>query len=203
VEVALFGIGKKFNSDWIFRNLDYSFKKNSSTAIIGNNGSGKSTLLKLISTFSDPTTGKIDFSNKHPEQQIGFVAPYLELIEELTLWEHLEFHFKFRKANRSFEDMLASSRLLHAKNKLVKDFSSGMKQRLKLILTFFSEDQLLLLDEPCSNLDENGIDWYQKELQRIIHTKTIIIASNQRFEYEQCIDLLEIEKYKYQSKRVG
>lgn len=200
MEVSLIGVGKRFKKDWIFRDLTHVFKTNSSTAIIGNNGSGKSTLLRLITTFSDPTLGEINYDKVHPEQQISFVAPYLELIEELTLQEHLEFHFQFRKATLSFQEMMEKGGLANAKDKQIINFSSGMKQRLKLILAFFSTDSLMILDEPCSNLDENGIAWYQEQLQSIISKKTIIIASNQRFEYQQCIGKLDITAFKKRRK---
>lgn len=196
MKVELLGLGKKFNKEWIFRDLNYSFEDQSITAITGNNGSGKSTLLRLISSFSDPTLGKIKYSINPPNHSIGYVAPYLELIEELTLWEHLEFHFQFRKTVLAFDEMITEAGLKAAINKPITDFSSGMKQRVKLLLAFFSQDQLLLLDEPCSNLDETGIQWYQNQLKSIISTRTIIIASNQRFEYDQCTSILSIENFK-------
>jgi ABC-type multidrug transport system ATPase subunit len=196
VEIALEGLGKKFRKDWVFRDLNHQFKNKSSTAIIGNNGSGKSTLLKLISTFSDPTLGKINYSKEQPERLISFAAPYLELIEELTLLEHLKFHFRFKKTTRSLDEMVQTVGLEGSEKKLIADFSSGMKQRLKLVLAFSSTDPLVLLDEPCSNLDESGIEWYQKQLSSIIGEKTIIIASNQRFEYGLCADKLNISSFK-------
>lgn len=196
MEVSLVGVGKKFKKDWIFRDINHVFKTNSSTAVIGNNGSGKSTLLRLITTFTDPTLGEINYDHEHPEQRISFVAPYLELIEELTLQEHLEFHFQFRKATHNFKEMMERAGLENAKHKQISNFSSGMKQRLKLILAFFSSDSLMILDEPCSNLDEEGIQWYQEQLRSIITKKTIIIASNQRFEYQQCTEKLDVTTFK-------
>jgi ABC-type multidrug transport system ATPase subunit len=137
VRVELTGIGKRFGREWIFRDLNHIFEQNTSTAIIGNNGSGKSTLIKLVSTFIDPTLGHLTFSQSNPQHNIGYVAPYLELVEELTLLEHLTFHFQFRQASHSYQEMIDSANLDHAKNKHIMDFSSGMKQRLKLILAFF------------------------------------------------------------------
>jgi ABC-type multidrug transport system ATPase subunit len=200
VDVSLQGIGKKYNKEWIFRGVDYQFTSNSATAVIGNNGSGKSTLLQLIATFSDATLGTIQYSEVLPQHRISYVAPYLELIEELTLLEHLNFHFQFKKATCSFDHMITTVGLQGAEYKQIANFSSGMKQRLKLALAVFSEDSLLLLDEPCSNLDEEGIAWYQAQLSAIIGTKTIIIASNQRFEYEFCQKTLDITQYKNRGK---
>ena len=196
MEIKLEGIGKKYGRQWIFRNLDFVVEPNSATAITGHNGSGKSTLLQIVSSFTDPTTGKVIYSQPDPIPHISYVAPYLELIEELTLLEHLDFHFTFKKATIPFDLMIQRAELAGAEHKSIGEFSSGMKQRLKLLLAFYTQTSLICLDEPTSNLDEQGIQWYQREVMNQKGNRTIIIASNQRFEYNFCNQAIDLTRYK-------
>ena len=112
------------------------------------------------------------------------LLPIKIYLEEMTLAEHLDFHFQFKTPTIAKKDIIERSGLSGASNKFIGDFSSGMKQRLKLGLALFSQSSLILLDEPTSNLDEQGISWYQKEIKKIKGQCTIIIASNMRYEYE-------------------
>lgn len=205
MKIELEQVGKKFNRQWLFKNISYSFTENKSYAIIGNNGSGKSTLLQMIYGYQTISSGKIHHRIK--DQNIGsdkiheytsFVSPYLELPEELTLQEILQFHFKFKNKidTINFEDIILKCGLENSRDKQIRFFSSGMKQRLKLALAFFSDTPLLLLDEPCSNLDTQGISWYQEMICEIRSNKTILIASNQIFEYDFCDGELSIADYK-------
>jgi ABC-type multidrug transport system ATPase subunit len=130
--------------------------------------------------------------------KISLAAPYLELPEEFTLEEMLRFHFSIVPAKTGYlkEEMLKSAGLAGQEQKFIKHFSSGMKQRLKLLLAFYSNSPLLLLDEPCSNLDENGIKWYRRMLEENLGTRTIIIASNQSIEYEGCQTIINVSQFK-------
>ncbi len=205
MRIELQQVSKKFNRQWLFRNISFSFKEQHSYAIVGNNGSGKSTLLQMIYGFQTISSGKIILHNGHQllgEEQVfqhtSFVAPYLELLEDYTLKEMLQFHFQFKhiQENLSIDDMMVLCKLENNRDKQIKLFSSGMKQRLKLALVFFSNTPLILLDEPCSNLDMQGIQWYQEMVKEVIGKRTLIIASNQKFEYDFCDDELRIEDYK-------
>ena len=104
MKIQLTSVGKKFNRDWIFKNITTTLSSKSSYAITGPNGSGKSTLLKIISGFMLPTEGEIGYYKDNIGinvedfyQFIDFSAPYVELIEEMTLKEFLRFHFSFKK----------------------------------------------------------------------------------------------------------
>lgn len=205
MRIELQQVSKKFNRQWLFRNISFSFNEQHSYAIVGNNGSGKSTLLQMIYGFQTISSGKIILHNGHQllgEEQVfqhtSFVAPYLELLEDYTLKEMLQFHFQFKhiQGNLSIDDMMVLCKLENNRDKQIKLFSSGMKQRLKLALVFFSNTPLILLDEPCSNLDMQGIQWYQEMVKEVIGKRTLIIASNQKFEYDFCDDELRIEDYK-------
>tara|TARA_E500000331_G_scaffold335557_1_gene361788 strand:+ start:3467 stop:4099 length:633 start_codon:yes stop_codon:yes gene_type:complete len=191
MRIKLNKVGKRFNKDWILRNISLDIPSQSSLSITGTNGSGKSTLIKLISAYMEPTSGDIQYfvNNKtYPieriPQSIGLAAPYVDLIEEFSLREHIEFHFKFRSTPFSLEEIIGRTNFQFSLDKKVKNFSSGMKQRLKLALAIHAENKLIILDEPTSNLDQEGIQWYRNQILQKIGTCTIIVASNQQHEYD-------------------
>ena len=191
MRIKLNKVGKRFNKEWIVKNLSLDIPSQSSLSITGANGSGKSTLIKLISAYMEPTSGNVQYfknKNKWPTESIpytiGLAAPYLNLIEEFSLKEHLEFHFKFRTTHFTIDEIIKKSNFQFSIDKKIKDFSSGMKQRLKLALAIYGENQLIVLDEPTSNLDEEGIEWYRSQIQQKMGTCTIIVASNQPREYD-------------------
>lgn len=205
MQITLIDVGKRFNRQWIFKGIDTTFEENKSYALVGNNGSGKSTLLQLIYNYQTISKGQIlyEFDQHRLEEndlihKIAFAAPYLELIEEFSLNEMLRFHFDFlpKLPGTSLHEMITDAGLAGNENKQIRYFSSGMKQRLKLVLALFSDTPLLLLDEPCSNLDEQGIAWYRKIIQEQSGKRTIIIASNQLFEYDFCDTVLNITYFK-------
>lgn len=206
MKIHLDGIGKKFNTEWIFRNISLELAPGVSCAILGRNGSGKSTLLQLIAGSIHPTEGKITYSlgNQRLEdgqvfRHLALVAPYLEIIEEFTLDEMLKFHFAFKSCLQGMDlarikDILS---LGTRKHKTIKQFSSGMKQRVKIALAVFSDVPLLLLDEPAMNLDKAGVEWYQGLIRDFGGNRTIIICSNQH-EQESVFagKILKIEDFK-------
>ena len=190
--IELKNIGKKFNKDWLFQHLNYTFNIGENHAITGFNGSGKSTLLQIIAGFIIPSEGEI--VNKEEEntdnafKNISIAAPYLELIEEMTATEFLHFHLQFKTYinNISIQEILNIVQLTNAANKQIRYFSSGMKQRLKLAQAFFSDTNVLLLDEPCSNLDKQGISLYQLLIKNYTTNRLVIICSNDDAEYSFC-----------------
>ena len=205
MQIILEQIGRRFNREWVFKNINYSFKSGESYAILGINGSGKSTLLQVISSSLTPSTGtlkyivegkEIDVENVY--QHLSIAAPYLELIEEFSLLEVLDFHFSFKKRlnNLNNQVLIDLLNMDSSKNKQLKYFSSGMKQRVKLILAFCSDTSILLLDEPTSNLDEQGIAWYLDLVNQFSKDRLIIVCSNQAHEYAFCKHQLEILRYK-------
>ena len=205
MKIALENIGRRFNRDWIFRGIDYSFNAGESYAILGPNGSGKSTLLQVLNGSLTPSAGTINFFDgdrpidiEKVFQQLSLAAPYLELIEEFTLTEMIDFHFKF-KAYLPGMDNEAVINLLDmpaSKHKMIRYFSSGMKQRLKLALAFTADTSMLILDEPTSNLDVQGVDWYLSLIQQYAQNRLTIIGSNQQHEYSFCAHQLNITDYK-------
>lgn len=205
LEVQLDGASKRFQFEWIFKNLSLTLSQGNSLAVTGSNGSGKSTLLKCISGSIPLTSGKIFYrkdqrliSETEWFSNLTFAAPYMELPEEFMLEELLKFHFKFKSPLNqiSVEEMMEIMYLKPHKSKPVSHFSSGMKQRLKLGLAFFSDVPLVLLDEPTSNLDKKGIDWYLDLIAKFSTKRILIICSNDPREYDFCEQKIVLEDYK-------
>jgi ABC-type multidrug transport system ATPase subunit len=205
VQITLSDIGKKFNRQWVFKGINLEISSQQSLALVGNNGSGKSTLIQIIFNFQTYSKGSINYwlnqkllTEEELVGKISLAAPYLELFEDFTLIEMLQFHFKLipKQADISLEEMISNGGLGGQENKAVKYFSSGMKQRLKLLMAIYADTPLLLLDEPCSNLDNQGIEWYRNLVQTQLKKRTIIIASNQLFEYDFCDSTLSVHDFK-------
>jgi ABC-type multidrug transport system ATPase subunit len=209
-KITLENIGRRFNRDWIFRGIDHSFENGKVYAILGPNGSGKSTLLHVLNGSLSPSAGKIGFFNEDKPVEIeeayrhlSLAAPYLELIEDFTLSEMIDFHFKFKSyvSGVNKNGLIELLGMSDSKNKLIKYFSSGMKQRLKLGLAFCSDTPMLMLDEPTSNLDMQGVDWYLNLVQKFAQNRLTIICSNQEHEYSFCDERLNITDYKQKGER--
>ena len=205
MQITLSDIGKKFNRQWVFKGINIEILSQQSLALVGNNGSGKSTLIQIIFNFQTYSKGSITYwlnqkllTEEELVGKIAMAAPYLDLFEDFTLLEMLQFHFKLipKQANISLEEMIVDCGLGGQENKAVKYFSSGMKQRLKLVMAIYADTPLLLLDEPCSNLDNQGIEWYRNLVQTQLKKRTIIIASNQLFEYDFCDSTLSVHDFK-------
>lgn len=206
LNITLQNLGRRFNQEWIFRGVDYTFSSNQTYAILGPNGSGKSTLIKVLTGQLTPSEGKILFADESAVIDIDSVykntaiaAPYIELIEEFTLNELLEFHFKFKNYLPDFNSKTIIELLGMEKSadKSLKFFSSGMKQRVKLALACCSDTKLLFLDEPTSNLDTTGEKWYLDLVKSTLFAERIlIIGSNQEKEYAFCDHKISITSYK-------
>ncbi len=206
MEISLNSAGKKYYKEWIFRNASTTFSTGNHTVILGPNGSGKSTLLQVISGAILPTEGSLSYlenknaiADEHMFRSISIAAPYLELIEEFTLREILNFHFKFKGVYNKLEvkDVLIASGLSEHSEKIFRYFSSGMKQRVKLVLALMSDTPVVLLDEPCSNLDNSGVAWYKGMIAEFATGRLIIVASNQtKEEYFFCERILNMADLK-------
>lgn len=197
--------GKRFNREWIFRNLSFEFLPGEKYAITGPNGSGKSTVLQVISGSMAPSEGKIQWHLKHePVEEdnlfsyLAIAAPYLETIEELTATEFLSFHNKFKMYvnDMAVNEIIDIIGLKTAAHKQIRYFSSGMKQRIKLAQAIFSDVPLLLLDEPCTNLDSAGIELYHQLITKYAGDKTVVVSSNDVQEYSFCKSILNIQDFK-------
>jgi ABC-type multidrug transport system ATPase subunit len=193
IKIETVNLGKKFTNEWIFRKLDLQLLENQIYAVVGANGSGKSTLLQVLMGMLPASEGEMVFSENDKKiaaenifRYISLAAPYLELIEEMTLAELVQFHGKFKQfdKNLSVADLIEKIKLPKAKHKAIRFFSSGMKQRVKLGLAMYAQTPILFLDEPSSNLDSAGFEWYKTEIVTYSKNRLLIVASNQLSEYD-------------------
>jgi len=206
LKITLKDIGRRYNNEWIFRHINYTFESGKSYAVLGHNGSGKSTFLKVLSSSLTPSSGELIYTDGDQVlgvdtiyQQLSLAAPYVELIEEFTLNELIDFHFKFKNYLPSFdkETVVSLLGLEHALDREIRFFSSGMRQRVKLALACCSVSSLVLLDEPTSNLDSAGEEWYLNLIDRTkLESRILVVCSNQKKEYEFCDEMISIMDFK-------
>lgn len=227
MKITLNNIGKRYNYEWIFRKVNYEFTSDNNYVILGANGSGKSTLLQVINgnliqsegeinykvpeailqeesnnknyNLSEPSNTKLEIENEKIFKHLSFASPYLELFDEFTLTESIEFQAQFKPFYKELDTkkIIELTQLEKAKDKQLKVYSSGMKQRVRLALAILCNTPLLLLDEPTSNLDKKAIDWYQNLINDYSKNRLIIVCSNQQeYEYPFCNKQLQIEEYK-------
>ncbi|MBS1563864.1 MAG: ATP-binding cassette domain-containing protein [Bacteroidetes bacterium] len=224
--ISISDAGKRYNRDWIFRHFTHQFHAGSSYAITGPNGSGKSTLLQAIGGAVGLNEGKLEYrltvdrwslaagnatplsqkpdngqrttDNDNLYQHISLVAPYLEVVEEMTVTEFLSFHGTFKPllSSLSIKDIISAVGLSSAAHKQIRYYSSGMKQRAKLAQAIFSDVPVVLLDEPCTNLDATGIALYQQLVRDYCADRLVIVSSNDEAEYGFCREKIDITAFK-------
>jgi ABC-type multidrug transport system ATPase subunit len=211
MKIALSDAGKRFNRDWIFRHFTYSFEKGNAYAITGPNGSGKSTLLQVLSGsmhFNEGTCtwtkgesvsrSLMKLANEEVYSHVSICAPYLDVVEEMTLKEFLNFHHGFKPflPGINTDSIITCLGLEKAASKQIRYYSSGMKQRVKLAQCIFSDTAIVLLDEPCTNLDSTGIELYHQLINDYCKDRLVIVSSNDEIEYGFCEEKIEITNYK-------
>ena len=203
--ISLSDAGKRFNRDWIFRHFNYQFEAGQSYAIIGPNGSGKSTLLQVLSAAMMLNEGKIQYAISNKEfaietvyKQVSIAAPYLEVIEEMTVKELLNFHHGFKPflPGITIDSIISTIGLEKAIHKQIRYYSSGMKQRVKLAQCIFSDTAIVLLDEPCTNLDAEGIHLYHQLIDQHCKNRLLVVSSNDEVEYKFCKQKIDITGFK-------
>ena len=200
MEILVRNLSKKFRQEFVIRDFNYSFQSGNSYALTGPNGSGKSTLLQLIAQFTLPNAGSVEMLGIDPASvysQITYAAPYVELIEEYTLEEHLHILIKnnYLPASITLEFLEEFIDLQPGRTKLIKNYSSGMRQKIKLGFALLSERPVLLLDEPTTNFDEKAKEWFFDKLKNQ-REKLLIIASNEGREIDFCTESISISDFK-------
>lgn len=197
---------KYFGRRLIFSNLNFRFIDNGIYGISGPNGSGKSTLVKILAGIIGANKGKVRHSINGKEiieenihNHIGFVSPYLVLYEEFSAEENLLMFAKIRgvEYNKQRVDYLFEKfLLLKRKDDFVKTYSSGMKQRLKFIFALMHSPKLIILDEPTSNLDDEGKNSVYEIIREEAKENIVLIASNEKNDLELCSETIFLENYK-------
>lgn len=203
--IVLKDIAKRYEYNWIFKNISHKFLPNTSYALVGNNGSGKSTLLRCIAGMHSINKGTISYTVGDkvipPEKfykHYSFSAPGMEIIEDMTMKEFFQFHFHLKPLlpNKSIESIIETIQLKGFENTLIRNFSSGMKQRVKLAQAVYSNVPYVFLDEPCTNLDQKGYDLYHQLIEETKGDRTLIIASNDKREFDFVQEEIDLQLFK-------
>ena len=202
MDIELKKVGKRYIRRWVFKDISYRIPQGSRIGVTGHNGSGKSTLLRILTGALPVSQGEVEYRNSSGEviasdkvySHFSFAAPYADLIEEMTIAEALKFHRSFREMKPGcdtgqFVQLLGSQ--FYA-GMYLKSMSSGMKQRMRVALAIMTECDILVLDEPTSNLDEAGKAWFQSMLNRVGDSTTMIIASNESEDMAVCREFINI-----------
>lgn len=192
-------VTKKFSNTTLFNDLNFSLQTGESLSITGPNGSGKSTLLQIIAGLQKPTSGNIDYIKSDkiiPKTQIydciGFTSPLMNPYEELTGYENINFALKQKKNEPDIKSILEKFNIHSHKDKIFKYYSSGMKQRLKLILAIINDPPIMLFDEPGANLDKDGKKIIYSYIASVRKDKIIIIATNEKKEAVLCREVVKL-----------
>jgi heme exporter protein A len=203
VSITVNDLSKDFNRRPIFRDISFSLLSPSSLAITGKNGAGKSTLSKILAGLIGSTRGSITYTLNDKQvgieefkHYIGFVSPYLNLYDEFTALENLQLLSRIRATTQQNEsrmkDLLSLVNLWQRRDDLVGTFSSGMKQRLKYAFALLHNPIVLILDEPTSNLDEDGIEFVQRMVKQQKEEGVLIVATNDKEEAGWCAQEIHV-----------
>lgn len=206
VSINLDAVGKRYKTEWIFKNISLQLNAGLHYAVEGRNGAGKSTFLQLLSGHLSPSHGSLhtQYQNQIVEREqlyslAAIAAPYAALIEDFTLLEAIDFQQHFKKWAPNVNSQTVADTLAFTKNnrhKALKYFSSGMRQRVKLALAILSDAPLLLLDEPTITLDKQGTQWFYDLLAMPRNPRTVIIASNVEADFQTCTQRIDLLHYK-------
>ncbi|GAA5219737.1 ABC transporter ATP-binding protein [Membranihabitans marinus] len=203
--IEIESLTKEYNYSTIFENISDTFSPNHRIAVLGENGSGKSTFLKVLCGMVDATQGKIRWRNddrtfqKHQWfQYFSFSSPQLFFGDQMTVEEVFHYFMRLKSFQKDIDPQKALDILsfeVH-RDKPLKRLSSGMYQRIRLVLTICTDAPVLFLDEPCSNLDKKGVDLYHQLIDEYGQNRMIFVASNDEREYDFCDRMLSITDYK-------
>ena len=207
-EIICDNLSKTFSGKTIFKNLSFKISSGQSMTVTGRNGSGKSTLVKTIACLIQSSKGKISITENGTEiprdrwfHKTALLSPYLNLYEELTAFENLDFFYRLKADDNKYSaekinSILQRVKLYEKRNELLKNFSSGMKQKLKLAFAVLNEPAILLLDEPRTNLDKEGVNLIYEISSEQKKRGILIVATNEEKDKELSDKILDIEDYK-------
>jgi len=204
--VEAINLNKTFGRRLIFNRMNFCYDHCGIYGVSGPNGSGKSTLVKIIAGLISASKGKLvhhldskEIIAEKLHNHIGFVSPYLVLYEEFSAWENLDHFTRIRgvKFDKDYaKELLEKFLLFSRRNDLVKTYSSGMKQRVKFIFSLLHQPELLIFDEPTSNLDEEGKNSVYRIIEDQSNKKIVILASNDKADLDLCSSVLDLQVYK-------
>ncbi len=196
------GLSKTFNRRRIFSGISFGLQSGSSLAITGRNGSGKSTLVKILCGVLTPTRGNVGMTldgKTVPAADrftlIGLVSPYLQLYDEFTGWENLRLSARIRGLavrDEEITGLLERVALADRRNDYVRTYSSGMKQRLKYAFALLHRPPILVLDEPASNLDVDGVEIIRTMMTEQRRHGILIVATNDADDLGYCETVVDL-----------
>ncbi len=186
------GLSQQFNHRKIFEDISFEISSGESIAIVGPNGSGKTTLIRIISQLLRPRVGEIRYFENSSEKKahelysaVGLVGPYLQLYNHLTAMENYSFFCRIRGMpfdQRRFKDLMDKLGLSGRELDELRNYSSGMQQRMKYVCALLHQPEILLLDEPTSNLDEAGSQIAFRIIEEQKKDGILILATNKNEE---------------------
>ena len=194
--IVISKIQKRFNRKTIFQDVSFDVTAGDVFGIIGRNGSGKSTLLKIIAGVLAPSNGSVEYrlrdrtvASEYVFQSMGFLSPYLQLFDEFSAFENIRLFARIRNISLStlkIEGLLDRVGLPKERKDPIRGYSSGMKQRMKVIFAILHEPKFLLLDEPTTNLDSDGTAMVYSIVEEFRKQGCVLIATNDRSDIDQC-----------------
>ncbi len=205
MKIILTNAAKRFNYEWVFRNMNLSLSAENTYALTGSNGSGKTTLLRILSGYSSLSDGAISWQKGTTTvasdkifSLVAVASPASALIEEMSLLEQLAFHQQFKPFinNLTVDEVISILNLKAHQHKLLSQYSTGMKQRVKLALALLADSPIVLLDEPSSNLDAAAIAWMHDLIRAYKMNRLLIIASNDETDLVHCTERIHLNDYK-------
>lgn len=193
VRIRLKQLEIRFRQRALFPPLAQTFETGGFYALTGSNGSGKTTLMRVIAGQKRPDSGEIEWEiqgkpadSENWYASLSWSGPYLDYPAELTLGGLMEQHFWFRRPieNLTRTEILKLIQLGGQEDKRLRNFSSGMLQRLKSGLAILTDSPVLLIDEPTANLDQGNRDLVLNLLHSYRENRLVILASNIPEEYQ-------------------
>jgi len=203
IELEVKSLYKQFGKETILSDLNFS-SNSSIIGIAGINGSGKSTLLRCLAGLLKANRGNISWTlndktltKQEIKKHSGYAAPYVELYEELTVIENLNFILKLRSVHNKngvmAEKSLKEAGILHLSNQFYGDLSTGQRQRVKLVSALLHKPCILFLDEPGSNLDSEGRDLIKNIVTNYKNPNhMVLLASNLEQELQLCDHIIQL-----------
>lgn len=203
IQLQADSLTKRYGKKSVLNGISFSYE-GTVLGIAGANGSGKTTLLKCLTGLLKPSSGSVTWqiqgkiiNRADLKSHLGYAAPYIQLYEELTVSENLQFlsdlgnhagHSDLNELLKNFDaDDFADS--------LYGNLSTGQQQRIKLAASAVKDPSILILDEPGSNLDEKGKKLVEDMVSGYAQKgKMIIIASNQTDELKLCNKIIDLNR---------
>jgi heme ABC exporter ATP-binding subunit CcmA len=177
--IAARGVGRRFGDKRVLRALDFELPDGGFMTITGPNGSGKTTLLRLCAGLAQPSEGELTVGV--PRERVGFLAHEPLVYRELTALENLELYGKLYRVPERRERigmLLERFGLWDARHDRVASYSRGMQQRLALCRVLLHEPKLLILDEPYTALDAQGVELLDAQLAELVAERTFLVSTH-------------------------